>query len=420
MSSEPRLRLGCLISRDAFGLKEPDIKVLTWDQVHARRLARSQLLDPAPDADAAAVVSRLCGVQAQVITAAELDLSVRTAGRTLRTTRDWILRDRQVVKTYGMRGTLHLLPVDELPLWGAMMMRPQAWGGPPWHHQHGLAGHQAGQLLAAMWDALDSRPLTRQQLAADVAARVGPWAREPLMSAWGELVKLAAYLGVLCYGEPRGAAVTFARLDQWTGRSVFPAGYASEPTQADGARALRAVLRRYIHTYGPVSHREVGRWFAMRSGDARELLGSVRDELADVRVEGADGYDGWILASDQDADWAHDHRVVRFVPRYDAYVLGAAGRDHIVPRPLCDRIFTQGRGRYEGAVSQNVVLVDGVVAGMWEQHLRARHIDLRVELFIPLTRRLRIEIDRQAEMIGAQHELSPAVVLGDLGRLTER
>jgi len=38
---------------------------VSWDQVHAWRLRR-QFLDPLGDADAADVVGRLCGVQAQV------------------------------------------------------------------------------------------------------------------------------------------------------------------------------------------------------------------------------------------------------------------------------------------------------------------------------------------------------------------
>ncbi len=116
-----------------------------------------------------------------------------------------------------------------------------------------------------------------------------------------------------------------------------------------------------------------------------------------------------------DTDWQADPASVRFLPLYDAYVLGAGNRDRVVARPHCDRIFVHGRGRYEGAAAQSVVLVDGVVAGMWERRAPANRVDLRMEMFADVTPRLRTAIDQQAEALGAQHELPATVVLGELG-----
>jgi hypothetical protein len=51
---------------------------VSWDQVHAWRLRR-QFVDPRGNADAVHIVSRLCGVQAQVASSAELAVRMRQA-----------------------------------------------------------------------------------------------------------------------------------------------------------------------------------------------------------------------------------------------------------------------------------------------------------------------------------------------------
>src|SRR2546427_4848156 len=90
---------------------------MTWDEVCARRLARHALLEPS--SDIVAVVSDVCGVHAQVMSAAELSIGVRVAGVTRTHVRTALWTDRTLVKTYGPRGTVHLYPAGELALWSA-------------------------------------------------------------------------------------------------------------------------------------------------------------------------------------------------------------------------------------------------------------------------------------------------------------
>ncbi|MGQ0773746.1 MAG: hypothetical protein ACT4NY_04900 [Pseudonocardiales bacterium] len=70
---------------------------ISWDQVRAWRLRR-QFLDPRASADAVDVVSRLCGVQAQVTSSAELAVRLRQAEPKAGQVEDGIA-DRTLVKT---------------------------------------------------------------------------------------------------------------------------------------------------------------------------------------------------------------------------------------------------------------------------------------------------------------------------------
>jgi hypothetical protein len=53
---------------------------LSWQQVHAGRLARHHLLDRRPPAAALQAVSAIGGLQAQVMSSAELQLWARVEG----------------------------------------------------------------------------------------------------------------------------------------------------------------------------------------------------------------------------------------------------------------------------------------------------------------------------------------------------
>lgn len=82
---------------------------LTWDQVFAWRLRR-QFVAPRA-ANVSEIAGRLCGVQAQVTSAAEMAVALRSstpeAGALVGE-----LNDGTLIKTWAMRGTLHALTPD--------------------------------------------------------------------------------------------------------------------------------------------------------------------------------------------------------------------------------------------------------------------------------------------------------------------
>ena len=72
---------------------------LTWDAVLAWRTARQGLVSRAPAGDVLAVVSRLCGVHAQVASSAELTLWARLDGLEPGTVDRLLWEERALVKT---------------------------------------------------------------------------------------------------------------------------------------------------------------------------------------------------------------------------------------------------------------------------------------------------------------------------------
>jgi hypothetical protein len=148
---------------------------LTWRQVVAWRLARSHLLAPAPHARLVDVVRDVALIQAQVLSAAEIGICVRVADVTAADVRRELYDRRSLVKTWSIRGTLHLVPADELPLWAAAARGPRPfWESRSWLAKYGLTARSASALFDAIADALVGSCLTRAELADEVAARELP------------------------------------------------------------------------------------------------------------------------------------------------------------------------------------------------------------------------------------------------------
>ena len=353
------------------------MRELTWEQVRARRLSRSHLAQRVPAARLVDVVRDVGGIHAQVTGSAELQLAARVEGITQQDVRDALWKRRELAKTWTLRGTLHAHPADELGLWTAA--RSAVLGEADYATEDPAT---VPVVVAAIGEALAGRRLTREELADAVAARVGPEPREKLASGWGYYLGDAAAAGLLCFGPPQGAKVTFVHPDDWLGAR----------RSWDPQEALREVARRYADTYGPIGHREFREWFGSRSFGSKEA-GRLFDELDLPEVEPA----------------SHVGSSVRLLPEYDVYVMGFRERKQLVPTAVREQVAAHGKGRYEGPAGTPFLLVDGVCAGIWSRKKRGKKIEVTVEPARRLSRDERAGIDAEAERIGDFFGLEPVL-----------
>src|SRR5258708_26317563 len=95
------------------------MRSLTWQEVRGRRLARHALLAPAPKERLVEVVRAVCGIHAQMLSAAELSVGIRVVGVTRQDVCTELWQRRGLGQTPGPRGNLPLLPPPDAPLWAA-------------------------------------------------------------------------------------------------------------------------------------------------------------------------------------------------------------------------------------------------------------------------------------------------------------
>jgi len=71
----------------------------------------------------------MCAAHAQIQTAAELSVALRLDGATRSDVQRALWEDRTLVRTFGPRGTVHLVPAIELAMWtGALSVVPRSDG----------------------------------------------------------------------------------------------------------------------------------------------------------------------------------------------------------------------------------------------------------------------------------------------------
>jgi hypothetical protein len=371
-----------------------------WDEVRARRLARSSLTERAKAGRLVETVGAVCGVHAQVQASAELQLAARVDGAVQGDVRAALWEERSLVKAWTVRGTLHLHPVEELALWHAArraVVGPAPRDLPAWRDPAGvlhpaLGAEDVEAVRNAVWEALDGRCLLREELAEEVVRRVGAAPRERLRSGF------AFFLGELCQGPPQGARIALARPDRWIG----------DWRQVDDEReALREVCRRFLRTYGPARPADFGEWFsaaAFRAAEARAIFDERGAELEEVDVEGRRAF---VLGGDLTFPEPESH--VRLLPEYDVYVMGFREREQLVPEPVRELVAGHGRGRYEGPAGVRLVLVDGIAAGLWERRRRGRRIELDVRLARRAGKTTRAGLADEARRLGAFLGLEPVL-----------
>jgi winged helix DNA-binding protein len=358
---------------------------LTWAQVLAWRLGRQHLVDRAPRGQALAVVEEICGLHAQMMSAAELALWARVADVTSDDVREALWSRRALVKTWAMRGTLHLLTAGMFPSYVAAA-RPRAhYRKPSWLKYHGVTLDEIEAIIEAVPLVLDGRCLTREELADEIARLLqAPHVGELLRSGWGALLKPAAFHGYLCFGPSQGQAVTFVRPDQWLGGL----------REVDPGQAQQDVLRHYLAAYGPAPREDFERWWAMEPRDAKRLFAGMAGELADVTIVGRAAV---ALAATVDAMRAlPEPSGARLLPNFDPYVVALAREaPYLLPDGCKDRVY-----RTAGWISP-VVLVAGRMAGVWEYEKQRSRIQVRVQPFAPLSAAVQHEIAAEAERLGA-------------------
>lgn len=370
---------------------------ITWNEASARRMERQSLAVPArggtPVAD---VVGAMLGAHAQVLSAAEVSVGVRADGVTRADVRAALWEDRSLVKTYGPRGTVHLLPTAELPLWTAALTAIPS-GRSPFAAAVRLTEEQADEVVAAIGDALDGARLTIDELSDEVVARTGSWAGDLVMPAfqgmwprWRQVMHRAGQRGALCFAPNRGRKVTYTRPPHF------------EPLAADEGLAL--LVGRYLRAYGPATPGRFAKWAAAPRGWATELFASLAGAgvIEEVDFEGP----AWVAAGDTEFPGA-PVRGVRLLPYFDAYAIAAGPREMLFPGSAYARALAGGQ-----AGNFPVLLVDGVVAGVWHQRRRGGRTTVTVEPLEGLTAKRERELAEQVERVGEILEARAELVVG--------
>lgn len=345
-------------------------------QIHAFRLRRHHLLDQSAK-DLVTICRDVCGVQAQITSAAQLQLWARNHAITPAAVNDALLNSRTLVKTSLMRQTLHLVPADEFALYIAAQKKTRVGTVLTRMAKFKITREEAEGLTALILDFLQAGPASRIAIAAAVRPKVSKRIHKWMAESWS-MVRLPIAEGQICYGPGEGNQATFIRTDHWL------------PTlrQVDKAEAQKELFRKYLRAYGPATLNDFAHWSLITMPEVRALRPLLDAEIAD--------YDGLLILREDIKALQGDAAglsSVHLLPYFDVYLLAHRIKEHFLKPQFYKRVY-----RNQGWISP-VVLINGEIAGVWTYKLSRKAVEIEVGLFTRISPRTRRQIkDRAGEL----------------------
>jgi hypothetical protein len=352
------------------------------EEVSGFRLRRHHLLDQ-PPANPVAICRDVCGVQAQVMSAAYLQLWARNHALRRGEIENTLWKERALVKTSLMRQTLHFIPTDEFPLYISALRSSRRAGVLRVMARCGISEEDADAMTPVILRTLGNGPCKRAEIVAALRPKANKAVRFWLENSWG-LVRLPVADGLVCYGSGENNEANFIRVDQWLPKvkmKLMPA-----------AEAQRALLRKYLQAYGPATLADFSHWAGIPMSEVKEVGPQVDGGIIEI----SSGKRPLLMLGEDVADFEKhvSSKSIRLLPSFDVYLLAHREKDHLLGDQHYKRVY-----RNQGWISP-VVLINGAVAGVWAYKPRGRKLEINIEPFGKLSKSERASIEHEVEELG--------------------
>ncbi|ROS72246.1 winged helix DNA-binding protein [Curtobacterium sp. PhB130] len=303
------------------------------------------------------VVTHMTALQAQDLGQSLWAIGSRALGLTRADVRAAFDRG-EFVRSWPMRGTLHVLRPDDL----RMLLSLTA------SRTFTTLTRRAGQL--GIDDALvaRARDLTVEALGGgrslDRDGILGRYRDAGIDPAGGRGYHLLLHLaqeGLVAWGPTGRVGQELVLLDEWAP--------ATEPVP-DRDEALRRTLIGYLRGRGPATEVDAANWTKLPLGDlrrARAAAGDAVEDLGDGLLALADRPEPGGVATGQ------------LLPGFDEYLLGYADRSGHLDAVHADRVVPGGNGMF-----LPMAVHRGQVVGTWKSAERTRDVRTTVTPFVPL------------------------------------
>ncbi|MET8907518.1 winged helix DNA-binding domain-containing protein [Micromonospora sp. NPDC004551] len=344
---------------------------LTGAEALALRMT-SLLLRPHPTArpeSVAEVVEWFGAMQAQDAASGLWSLGVRLPGRTQDDVRAALER-REALRTWPMRGTVHLVPPRDARWMLAVTGVRSLAGAATRRAQLGLSESDADRAADVLGEAMaGGGRLTRAECLATLrAAGLDTDGQRGYHLLW-----YASQRGVTCIAPHVGTDQTFALLDEW----------APDPHRPERDEALGLLAHRYVRGHGPVTRHELARWTGLTVTDATRGIAAAGDALAPVEVDGTPAV---VDASLLDAPRAPVDDV-HTLPGFDEYLLGYRDRSLMLDPEHANAVVPGNNGIFQATVVRG-----GRTVGIWKRTIAKRAVTVTVQQLTPFDAALRARV----------------------------
>ena len=304
------------------------------------------------------LVREMCALQGQDYSGVLWSIGMRSEGATDASVES-AFDDRRIVRTWAMRGTLHVVAAEDVR-WILALLSPKiVRSAASRHRQLELDEPTFTRSFNVMERSLrDGAALTRDEMRTALEEEGISTAGQRL----SHILQRAALEQFVCFGSRRGKQHTFVMLDEWIHRS----------TTHDRHDALRDLALRYFSTRGPANLQDFRWWSGLAARDARDAVEAATPELT-CEIVDEDSY--WMPKSPIDGAGPSTH----VLPMFDEYILAYKDRDAVIPKQRMQEI-TGLNGMFRWTIVR-----DGRIIGTWNRWLRKDAVAIEFDFFQPAT-----------------------------------
>ncbi|WP_211876767.1 winged helix DNA-binding domain-containing protein [Pseudarthrobacter albicanus] len=252
----------------------------------------------------------------------------------------------EIVRSWPMRGTLHLLAPEDLRWILAVTSERLIRGRAGRHRQLGITPGDVGAARgAALRLVSGGGAATREELFQSFQAAGQSTAGQRGIHLLGILCQR----GWLVQGPLRGKQQLVVAFDEWI----------TESRALDRGAAIAELLLRYVRSHGPATERDFAWWSGIPLTEVRAALAGVRHELVSLEFEGTSYWLSPATAALLDGA-VPGARSVLALPGFDEFLLGYADRSLVLPAEHSNKIVPGGNGMFK-----RTIVAGGEVVGTW-------------------------------------------------------
>lgn len=306
------------------------------------RMLSHRLTAPARSVTAAA--AHMLAVQSQDFLAGRWALGLRAGGAPTLADVDDAFARGDLVRSWTMRGTLHIVPAADLRWVLSVTAARQQRQAAARHRALGIDAAVLSRVETALRERLADGGRTRAQLFDDLAAL----GIDPAGQRGVHIVGALCVAGVLVQGP------VVARVGAVAREQLFVLADEHIPTAPAPADPLAEFFVRYVDGHGPVSAADFSWWSGLALGVAREAVEHARPRVTEVA-------DGLFAAADRPrrARGLSDDGLFA-LPMFDEYYISYADRTAVADP---DALAAIGPGK-NGMVRASLI-AGGRVVGAW-------------------------------------------------------
>ena len=338
---------------------------LSVDDALRVRMHSLLLRDRPSRGTAADVVEWFGAMQAQDHGSGLWSLGRRLPGST-RTDVEAAVERGEVLRTWPMRGTIHLVPPRDAR-WMLDLTGVRALAGAAARREFlGLSEADADRAAEVTGDALaGGKRMTRAECVATLeAAGIEGAGQRAYHLLW-----YASQQGITCIGPHRGKEQTFVRLDEW----------APEQHRLDRDEALATLATRFVRSHGPVTRQDFAGWATLSAAEAKEALTLAGEAVATVHVD-----DREMVVHPPVLDMALASRAggphVDALSGFDEYLLGYKDRSLMADKATLAAVVPGGNGVFRWTLVR-----DGRVVATWQRKETTKAVRITVRPLADLT-----------------------------------